>query len=504
MKLEKKLELMKTMFNPKSVAIMGASDTLIKIGGMVVTNIRMAGFKNTIYAINPKPRYADKKIHGIDVYPSLDKCPGPIDLVGIVVPPNAVLDSIKQAIECDIRTAAIITAGFGEVQTEERQDANKKLVSMTQKAGMIFVGPNSLGLYSSENQTSPIHLGMGFMLPHPGNTAIISQSGTIGTLLCNMLKRIRHFVSSGNEASLTLEDYLAYFAQDELVEVIALFVEGLRNVPQFKEICSELAPKKPIVFLKAGRTGSGARAAYSHTASIGGSTSIYSSYFKQAGIIEAVTLNEFLDLVRGAGYLLPLPSNDPLRVGIMFGGGGLGVHLTDLCTEEGLDVVNLRTHPKGPALIEELSEHLPFFWSKNNPMDLVATRRFDLVPTLIDIILKHDIFDLLIIQTAALFRQILSSFEPRNDFGKRMLELMEIAMADVGKRMSKAELAIHAKHPNKRIVYLTLGSSLSDPLFDEYDKRKIMVFAGNPGIATVVLRKLHEYQLFVDRRKVLH
>ncbi len=501
MRIEEKLELMKVMFNPNSVAIVGATENLIKIGGMVVTNIRIGGFKNRIYAINPNPRYKNKRIYGIEVYSNLNKCPEKIDLVGIVVPPTAVLDSVQQAIECDIKTAVIITAGFGEVQTKDRQDENKHLIKMAEKAGLIFMGPNSLGFYSSENETSPLHLGMGFMLPRPGRVSIISQSGTMGVLLSNMMKNIRYFVSSGNEACLLLEDYLEYFAQDEKSDIIALFVEGLRAATRFKQICSELTIKKPIVFLKAGRTKSGTRAAFSHTASIGGTIEIYKSFLKQMGIIQADNINEFIYLVKASSFLLPLPDHDPLRVGIMLGGGGLGVHLADLCEEQGLEVVNLHTHPQGPKLIEELSEHLPFFWSKNNPMDLVATRDFDLVPKLVEIILQYDIFDVLIIQTSALFKQMLDFFQPMNDFGNKMIGLMKGITKDIGKRVSKIEIDVHYRYPNKEIIYLSPVGSFNDPLFDEYEKNKILLFPGNPEIATAVLRKLHDYQKYVNRRK---
>ncbi|NVM53163.1 MAG: CoA-binding protein [Candidatus Helarchaeota archaeon] len=502
MKLEEKLALMEIMFNPKNVAIIGASENLIKVGGMVATNIRIGGFKKKIYAINPNPKYnKNKSIYGIEVLPSLDKCPEQIDLVGIVVPSTAVLDSIKQAIECDIRTAVIITAGFGEVQTKDRQDENKELIKMAEKAGLIFVGPNSLGIYSSENEASPLHLGMGFMTPQPGTVAIISQSGTMGAILSNMMTRIRYFVSSGNEACLLLEDYLEYFAQDEKTDIIALFIEGLRAASRFKQLCSELTIKKPVVVLKGGRTKSGSRAAFSHTSSIAGSKDIYNSYFKQAGIIRAENINQFMYLVKGASFLLPLPQHEPLRIGIISGGGGYGIVLADLCEEQGLEVVNLHTHPNGPKLIEQLSEHLPFYWSRNNPIDLVASRDFDLIPKVVENILNYDVFDILFIQTHAFFRQMLNSFQPINEFGKKMRDLMKAVMKGIGKQVSKTEINLCTRYPDKKLIYISPVPTFVDPLFEKYGQHKILIFPGNPEIAAVVLRKLHDYQKYVNRRK---
>ena len=397
MNIEEKLDRLKIMFNPKNVAIIGATDNMMKIGSAVLNSVLSCGFTKKMYGINPNPKYKEKSINGIQVYPSLDKCPEPIDLVGLVVPPNAVLDSIKQAIENEVKAAAIITAGFGEVKTEERQDVNKELVKVADKGGLVFVGPNSMGFYSSEDKASPIHLGFGFMMPLPGDLSIISQSGTMGTILCNAFKNIRYFVSSGNEASLTLEDYLEYFAQDKGTKTIALFAEGLRAGSRFKEICSETTKTKPIIFLKAGLTKSGARAANSHTGSIAGSLDIYKSVFKQTGVVYADQIEQFIYLVKGAQYLLPLPNTYPLRAGIISGGGGFVVHLTDLCEKHGINVVDLTKEPNGSQLIEEISKHLPFYWSHNNPVDMVATRNPGVYQKVMELMANSNCFDVNIV-----------------------------------------------------------------------------------------------------------
>ncbi len=500
MNTEEKLELMKVMFNPKNIAVVGATDNIIKIGSFVLGSVLSCGFTKKIYAVNPKPRYNNKKIMGIDVYPTLAQCPEKIDLVGIVVPPNKVVDSIKQAIENDIRAAVIITAGFGEVKTEDRQDENKELVNVAEKGGLIFVGPNSMGIYSSEDKTSPLHLGFGFMIPASGNISIVSQSGTMGTVLCNALQNIRYFVSSGNEASLILEDYLAYYAQDEQTKVITLFVEGLRAGSRFKEICTAITKKKPIIFLKAGITKSGARAASSHTGSIAGSLDIYKSVFKQTGVIHAEQLTELIYLTKGAEYLLPLPKSDPLRAGIISGGGGFVVHLTDLCEKNGINVVDLTTVPNGPQLIEEISNHLPFYWSRNNPVDLVATRDFDLYKKITELMLKSECFDIIITLTSSGFIETIKSLKPVNDYGKRMLAIMKQVMEQRLEKSIKDEIDLCLKYPDKKIIYIGFSSGFTNPVYEQYDKNKIMVFGGNPELATVVLRKLHDYQKFVNMK----
>jgi len=500
MDTEEKLELMKVMFNPKNVAIVGATDNMMKIGSRVFGSVLGCGFTKNLYGVNPSPKYENKKILGKNIYPSLDKCPEPIDLVGIVVPPHAVIDSIKKAIENDVRTAAIITAGFGEVKTEVRQDENKELVKIAEKGGLIFVGPNSMGFYSSEDTSSPLHLGFGYMLPRPGNLSIVSQSGTIGTVLCNAFQNIRYFVSSGNEASLTLEDYLEYYARDRETKTIALFAEGLRAGSRFKEICTETTKKKPIIFLKAGTTKSGARAANSHTGSIAGSLDIYKSLFKQTGVISADQIEQFIYLVKGAQYLLPLPTDGRLRVGIVSGGGGFVVHLTDLCEKHDLNVVDLRTEPNGPKLIEDISNHLPFYWSHNNPVDMVATGNPNVYQDVTELMLKSDCFDVIITMSSLTFLDRMKLLKPINEIGEKMAELMRLRASDRHDKTIKNEFELSKKYPNKRIIYISFGSILEGLTLEKYDENKIMVFGGNPENAAVVLKKLHEYQKFINHK----
>ncbi|MFX1573060.1 MAG: CoA-binding protein [Promethearchaeota archaeon] len=502
MDIEEKLELMKVMFNPKNVAIIGATDKMMKIGSFVGISVLGSGFKKNIYPINPNPKYQKKKILGHKVYSSLDKCPEKIDLVGIVVPPDAVIDSVKQAIENDVRTAAIITAGFGEVKTEERQKENKELVKIAERGGLIFIGPNSMGFYTSEDKDSPLHLGFGFMLPKPGNISIVSQSGTMGTILCNALQRIRYFVSSGNEASLILEDYLHYYAQDNETRVIALFAEGLRAGRRFKEICTETSKRKPILFLKAGITKTGARAANSHTGSIAGSINIYKSIFKQTGVIQADQIMDFIYLIKGAEYLLPLPTNDPLRAGIISGGGGFVVHLTDLCERHGIKVVDLNTEPNGPQLIEDISKHLPFYWSHNNPVDMVATNNPDAFENVMELMLNSDCFDVIFTMTSATFLERIQMLKPDNEYGKRMKEMMTMRGFDRFNQVADYEIALCLNHRDKKIIYISLTPSLGNPIYDVYDENKIMVFGGNFETAAIVLRKLHDYQKFIDRNSM--
>jgi acyl-CoA synthetase (NDP forming) len=356
-----------------------------------------------------------------------------------------------------------------------------------------------MGIYSSVDKTSPLHLGFGFMIPRPGNLAMVSQSGTMGTIFCSALENIRYFVSSGNEASLILEDYLEYFAQDEQTKAIALFVEGLRGGNRFKDICNETTKKKPIVFLKAGITKEGARAANSHTGSIAGSFDIYKSLFKQTGVIYTDQIEEFLYLAKATQYLLPLPYNDPLRVGIISGGGGFAVHMTDLCERQGFNVVDLRKDPKGSKLIEEISELLPFYWSHNNPIDLVATADFSLEQKITEMMLDSECFDMIFTMTSASFRERVKSMKPVNKYGQRLLKIMVPIVSKQLEGTIEKEIGLCKKYPNKRIIYISFNSSLTNPVFEQYDENEVLV-VGNPSIATNVVKKLLDYQKFITSK----
>jgi len=501
MNTEEKQELMKRMFNPKSIAIIGGTDNFRKIGSHVIMSVLACGYNKKMYIINPNPKYQNKKIYGNEVFPSIDKCPEEIDLVGVVVPPNAVVDSIKQVVENDIKTAVIITAGFGEVKTEERQNENKELMQVAEKGGLIFTGPNSMGIYSSEDKTSPMHLGFGWMIPRPGNIAIVSQSGSMGSVICNALTNIRHFVSSGNEASLTLEDYLEYYARDNGTKYIALFAEGLRNASKFKEICSEITKIKPIVFLKAGLSKSGARAANSHTGSIAGSLDIYKSVFKQTGVIYAEGMVELINLVKGAQFLLPFPSH-PLRAGIISGGGGFIVHFTDLCEKHGINMVDLTASPNGLKLIEEISRYLPFYWSHNNPVDLVATSDFTLYPKITEMMLNSGCFDIVFTLSSASIQERFKYIKPVNDFGRRFVDMMVKGFSQRNENVVESEINLALKPTNAKLIYLTYLSSNGSPIYEKYDENKVMVFESDPEITAIVLKKLHEYQKYLNNHPI--
>jgi acyl-CoA synthetase (NDP forming) len=263
-----------------------------------------------------------------------------------------------------VKVAEIITAGFGEVG-EDGRAVEAAMIEIAQASGMRLMGPNSMGHLDTHSDfyTSPWITGV-----KKGGVSLISQSGNFGiNVIRNGVEMgigFSKFVSSGNEADLTFEDYLEQLGNDDDTRVIVAYVEGLRQGRRFLGLAKEITKRKPIVVLKAGRSKSGARAVLSHTATLAGEDRIYDAAFKQAGVIRVTDVDEMLDT---AGALLRQPVPKGRKVGILTGGGGPGVIATDACERLGLEIADISR-----STIEKLDAILPPRWPQANPVDMVG------------------------------------------------------------------------------------------------------------------------------------
>ena len=217
-------------------------------------------------------------------------------------------------------------------------------------------------------------------------------------------------------------------------------------------------------------------------------------------MISADQIEQFIYLIKGAQYLLPLPSNGRLRAGIISGGGGFVVHLTDLCEKNGINVVDLRTEPNGPKLIDEISEHLPFYWSHNNPVDLVATRNPNAYRKTIELMLNSDCFDVILTMSSARFIDRMKLLKPINEYGKKLVERMLHRMGDRHDQAVENEIELCQAFPDRKLIYISFTSGLGGLTLEKYDENKIMVFGGNPENGPIVLKKLHDYQKYINSK----
>ncbi len=351
---------LRPLFEPASVAVVGASNDPSKWGFRILSNILSGGFKGRVYAVNPNVAEAVR----LKTYPRVTDIPEVPDLVVIVVPPPAVPPVMRDCAEKGVRAVVVITAGFAEIGGEGER-LQQEITDIARAAGIRFVGPNSFGIL---NPVHGLYSQMPPIFPPAGPFGVISQSGniigTIARLLIGRAFGCSKCVSIGNQADLRAEDYLEYFAQDPHTRVILCYIEGFKDGARFFNMAKEVSKEKPIILLKAGQTPAGAKAARSHTASLAGSDAVIAGMCKQAGIIRVKTLDELVDV--GIAFLRqPLPRGR--RVGVVTAGGGWGVLAADACDEMGLNVVSLP-----PETIEELDSFMPPWWNRGNPVDLVA------------------------------------------------------------------------------------------------------------------------------------
>ncbi len=348
------------IFNPRSVAIVGASSDPMKFGNWVAMTALKSRYSGEIHLVNPKAG----EIAGRKMYPSLRDVPGDVDLVGIVVPAEAVPVVLRDCAKKGVKGAIIFTAGFREIGLKgvERE---QEMLAVARDAGIRLIGPNCMGIYSA---SSGINLTI-LSAEEGGNVGFITQSGGygIGIFASAMAQGIRfsRFISTGDKADLQDHEYLEHLANDPETKTIMLYLEGLEEGREFFELARKVTREKPIFAIKIGRTKAGGAAARSHTGALAGADEVYDAAFKQAGIIRAYDVEELFDYVRA--YLSqPLPKGN--RVGMVVGSGGLGCAAVDKCSETGLTVPRL-----SQANESKLKGILPEFASIANPVDFTAT-----------------------------------------------------------------------------------------------------------------------------------
>ena len=347
-------------FAPDSLAFIGASNDPRKWGYRILGNILLGGYQGRVYPINP----TKEEILGKKVYKSMADVPETPDLAVIVVPPQAIVEVVKDCINKGITAAVVITAGFAEVG-ERGAALQAEMVAEAEKGGLRLIGPNCFGLVSPYQK---LYAQMPPIYPPAGSMAVVSQSGNVGATIARrailMNFGISRMISTGNEADLHTEDFIEFLGTDEKTKVILSYVEGFKNGRRFFGVAKEVSKRKPLIMVKVGETEAGASAARSHTSSLSGADNVFESVCKQTGILRVHDLDELMNL--GYGFLCnPLPKGK--RVAITTLGGGWGVLAADACAKLGLQVVKL-----SGEVLKELDAFLPDWWSRNNPVDLVA------------------------------------------------------------------------------------------------------------------------------------
>jgi acyl-CoA synthetase (NDP forming) len=344
------------LFNPRSVAVIGASNIPGK-WGCDILNLLMTRGERDVYPIN-KNR---DEVLGVKAFNSINDVPGPVDFAVITVSADVLPVAMQDCARKGVKTALVISGGFAETGTGGLE-MERGVQQIARQGGIRFIGPNCAGHFNTSDQlfTAP------YLPPTiEGPVAFISQSGNLGLVVLAMGYEaglgFSKYVSSGNEADLQFEDYLEYLGADEETKLIMGYVEGLRDGRRFLELSSEITKSKPVVVMKVGRTDCGADACTSHTAALSGSDEICDAAFKQSGVIRVEELSDLVDVSR-ALLGQPLPKGN--RVAVLTVGGGLGVVAADALKRHGLEVP-----PLSPATMKRLNSALSSRWSRGNPVD---------------------------------------------------------------------------------------------------------------------------------------
>ncbi len=363
-------------FNPKSVAVIGASATPGKLGHDVLANLQTSGYRGDLYPVNPR----GGEILGLTAYPSVLDIPGPVDMVVILVPAAFVAGVLEESGKKGVQGAVIITAGFKEAGPEGAE-MERTLLEIAGRYGMRIIGPNCLGII--ETGVS-MNASFAAATPERGSIAFMSQSGALCTAILDYAVAegigFSHFVSLGNKADVDEVALMQAWAEDDETNVVIGYIEGLRDGQEFIRVARETARKKPVIAVKSGRTASGSKAVSSHTGSLAGSDAAYDAAFAQAGVLRADSVQELFDYSTAFAYQPALKGN---RIAIVTNAGGPGVMATDALERNGLVLATLQRETE-----QALAGVLPAAANIHNPVDVLGDAKADRYAQAIELVLK--------------------------------------------------------------------------------------------------------------------
>ena len=349
--------LLDEILHPRSIAFAGAS--INTRGDNLFTPLLDYGFRGNIYPVNPKY----KEVMGLKAYPSVRDIPGPVDYVISAISAARVPRLIDDCAYKGVKGIHLYTARFSETGRQDATRLEQEILQRAQKAGIRLIGPNCLGVYYPS-------VGISFKKGFPkdsGRVGLASQSGGIVGDIVDMGAmrglRFSKAISYGNALDLNECDFLDYFAQDPEIEIIIMYIEGVRNGRKFYDILRRTTPHKPVILIKGGKGQSGSRVTASHTASLAGSMRVWETMLEQAGAISAFTMEEAVDLGVAFNFLPPITG---YNVGIAGGGGGTSILAADDCETAGLNVI-----PLPEKIRHDLKNAGSEIWDWiNNPWDM--------------------------------------------------------------------------------------------------------------------------------------
>ena len=371
-----------TAFNPASVAIAGVGP--ITAGKWYLESLLSSGFKGKIYPIHPN----GGEMSGVKIYPGIKDIPDAVEYVTSCIPARFVPQLIKDCSEKGVKVVSLFTSGFSETGSEEGRRLEAEIVRLAQASGIRLIGPNCMGVYSPT-------AGLSFVTDFPkesGKVALVCQSGGNAIYFVRLAAergiRFSKVISYGNACDVSESDLFEYLAQDAGTEMVAAYIEGVKDGERFRQVLNRLSARKPVVILKGGSTTFGARTAASHTGSLSGSDQVWTTLLQQAGAIRVHTMEELVDIVVTLRFL-SLPRGR--RVAMVGGGGGASVMATDACAANGFTL---------PAIPKAVSDEMRGFLDSEAGLILTNPIELNLFPeatyNIARRFLAHEGFDLML------------------------------------------------------------------------------------------------------------
>lgn len=450
--------MLEQLFNPKSIAIIGASRKKGSVGNDLIVNLKTGGvyhsefskpYNKKIFLVNPNA----KKILNLKCYARVTDIKEKIDLAIISTQPEIVLKVMSDIAKKKIPYIIIISAGFAE-SSKKGLELQKQILKTAKKHNIRIVGPNCLGILNTKN-----HLNASFApsTPPKGEVSFISQSGALADSIIDWAIENRYgfskIISLGNQCDLDISDFLKYLSDDKDTKVITIYMESLINGRKFIKTASKI--KKPIIVIKAGRTAQAKKAISSHTGNLTSDYEIYSAAFHKAGVYQVDSIEELFDVAKTLSEQ-PKSKNS---VAIVTNGGGAGVLMTDYLTGLGIKLAKLM-----PKTLRKLDPYMHPAYSKSNPLDLVGDatpKRYQIaINTLLS---QKNINALVVIQT---------------------LQTMTDTLKD-----AKIVIQARKKFPKKPIICVYMGGKFSKKGVDLLNKHKIPDF-NDPKKAALALNAL--------------
>jgi acetyltransferase len=376
------------IFSPKSIAIIGATETLNTVGRTILENLQKGGYEGALYPVNPKR----DTVLGLKAYPSIKAVPTAPDLAVIITPPATVPGIIHDCVDKGVAGAIIISAGFKEIGAPG-VELERQILAEAKRGNLRIVGPNCLGVMAPAGK---LNATFAADMARPGSVAFISQSGALCTAVLDWSLRenvgFSAFVSLGSMLDVGWGDLIYHLGDDPNTRSIVIYMETIGDARAFLSAAREVALTKPIIVIKPGRTAAAAKAAASHTGSLTGSDEVLQAAFQRVGVLRVDAISELFDM---AEILSKQPRPKGPNLTIVTNAGGPSVIATDMLITSGAQLAEL-----SPATMEELNKILPPTWSHNNPVDIIGDAKPELYAKTVEIVAKDPNTDgLLVILT---------------------------------------------------------------------------------------------------------